>query len=293
MSTIGDLERKAGIGTSPAERAEFWRQFHHLEGEACLSAGVADLRRLIAVREVVSDASPTRVARCRREVMPPLTADQQAALQAYAAKHGRRWKSILSNAWMGGPPHDDGGVLRVFATRTVRPGCNPTGCPSRPSGRRAFTPGAWERRSLRGSLSFPFDDVIFLPTPDCPSVLLRSEPAAVRFKAAVAPRCGRTPPSFTEQARVLRRGQLALFARKPAPLVQVGPDPEAPVFPPVRADRTEGQAGMGRSRFGRPRKERPWPSLHPLPVNPHASCNFARALPSKWSGLPAPTPARR
>lgn len=113
MNTIGDLERKAGIGTSPAERTAFWRQFHHLEGEACLNAGVAELRRLIAAKEAVSDASPkTRVGRCRREVLPPLTAEQQAALQAYAAKHGRRWKSILSNAWMGGPPHDDGGVLR-------------------------------------------------------------------------------------------------------------------------------------------------------------------------------------
>ncbi|AIC29696.1 hypothetical protein IE4771_PA00190 (plasmid) [Rhizobium etli bv. mimosae str. IE4771] len=66
--------------------------------------------------------------------------------------------------------------------------------------------------------------------PDRPSVLLRSEPAAVRFKAAVAPRGGRTPPSFAEQARVLYRGQCALFARKPAPLVQAEPDPETPVF---------------------------------------------------------------
>lgn len=68
------------------------------------------------------------------------------------------------------------------------------------------------------------------PLPDRPSVLLRSEPAAVRFKAAVAPRGRRTSPSFTEQARVLFRGQLALCARKPAPLVQAGPDPETPVF---------------------------------------------------------------
>ncbi|AUX79128.1 hypothetical protein [Sinorhizobium fredii] len=113
MSTIGDLERRAGIGTSPAERTAFRRQFHHLEGEAFLNAGAAELRRLIAAREVESDArAKTRVARCRREVMPPLTAEQQAALEAYAARHGRRWKSILSNAWMGGPQHDDGGLLR-------------------------------------------------------------------------------------------------------------------------------------------------------------------------------------
>ncbi|OWV73556.1 hypothetical protein ATY75_30790 [Rhizobium sp. N122] len=44
--------------------------------------------------------------------MPPLTPEQEAALQAYAVRHGRRWKSILNNAWMGGPPYDDGGLLR-------------------------------------------------------------------------------------------------------------------------------------------------------------------------------------
>ena len=41
-----------------------------------------------------------------------MTAEQEAALQAYAVRHGLRWKSILNNAWMGGAPHDDGGILR-------------------------------------------------------------------------------------------------------------------------------------------------------------------------------------
>ncbi|MFS8057348.1 hypothetical protein QD357_31805 [Rhizobium sp. BR 317] len=113
MSTIGDLERRAGIGASPAERTAFWLQFHHLEGEACLNAGVAELRRLIAQREARPDPRPkVRAVRLSRETLPPLTLEQEAALQAYAAKHGRRWKSILNNAWMGGPPHDDGGLLR-------------------------------------------------------------------------------------------------------------------------------------------------------------------------------------
>lgn len=49
MGTIGDLEREAGIGTSPTERTEFWRQFHHLQGKACLDAGVAELKRLAAI----------------------------------------------------------------------------------------------------------------------------------------------------------------------------------------------------------------------------------------------------
>lgn len=40
------------------------------------------------------------------------TAEQEATLQAYAARHGRRWKSILNNVWMGGAPYDDGGTLR-------------------------------------------------------------------------------------------------------------------------------------------------------------------------------------
>ncbi|MBB5553345.1 hypothetical protein [Rhizobium lentis] len=113
MSTIGDLERRAGIGVSPAERTAFWLQFHHLEGEACLNAGVAELRRLIALREAPADPRPkTRTVSRTRETLPPLTPEQEAALQAYAARHGRRWKSILNNAWLGGPPYDDGGLLR-------------------------------------------------------------------------------------------------------------------------------------------------------------------------------------
>ncbi|MBB3302260.1 hypothetical protein FHT72_005909 [Rhizobium sp. BK077] len=113
MSTIGDLERRAGIGASPAERTAFWLQFHHLEGEACLNAGVAELRRLITSREAGPYPGPkTRAVRRTRGTLPPLTPEQEGALQAYAARHGRRWKSILNNAWMGGPPHDDCGLLR-------------------------------------------------------------------------------------------------------------------------------------------------------------------------------------
>lgn len=113
MSTIADLERRAGIGASPAERTAFWLQFHHLEGEACLNAGVAELRRLIALREAPADPRPkTRTVRRTRETLPPLTPEQEAALQVYAARHGRCWKSILNHAWMGGLPHDDGGLLR-------------------------------------------------------------------------------------------------------------------------------------------------------------------------------------
>jgi len=108
MATIGDLERDAGIGTSQVERTEFWRQFHHLEGKACLDAGVDELKRMIAAR----NGDAVRMSgRPKRERLPPLDSEQEAALHAYAAKHGRRWKSILNNVWMGGAPYDDGGIL--------------------------------------------------------------------------------------------------------------------------------------------------------------------------------------
>ncbi|MEY9785424.1 hypothetical protein ABIA23_006892 [Sinorhizobium fredii] len=48
------------------------------------------------------------------ERLPPLTAEQLASLRAYAAKHGRTWKSTPNRVWMGGPPYDDGGILRTL-----------------------------------------------------------------------------------------------------------------------------------------------------------------------------------
>ncbi|PDT01452.1 hypothetical protein CO666_25500 [Rhizobium chutanense] len=113
MGTIGDLELRAGIGPSPAERTAFWQQFHHLDGQACLDAGVAELRRRIAAKEGLTETAPSkRRGVPKRERLPPSTAEQETALQAYAARHGRRWKSILNNVWMGGAPYDDGGTLR-------------------------------------------------------------------------------------------------------------------------------------------------------------------------------------
>ena len=108
MATIGELEQQAGIGSSAAERTAFWLRFHHLEGKACLDAGVAEPKRMIAAR----DGTALRAVRHRRQRWPALNDDQEAALRAYAVRHGRRWKSILKNVWMGGPPHDDGGILR-------------------------------------------------------------------------------------------------------------------------------------------------------------------------------------
>ncbi|WP_200847879.1 hypothetical protein [Rhizobium sp. 18055] len=114
MTTIGDLERKAGIATSTEERTAFWTRFRHLKGEHRLRAGVAELLRLVAEKENATgdtDSTPG-AAQSKRERLPPLTVEQHRALQAYAAKHGRRWKSILNIVWMGAAPYDDGGILR-------------------------------------------------------------------------------------------------------------------------------------------------------------------------------------
>ena len=108
MSTNGDLEQQARIGSSDVERTAFWLWFHHLEGKASLDAGVAELRRMISERK--RSAPYRKEQTCQR--LPALSTDQKAAILAYAVKRGRRWKSILSNVWMGEPPHDDGGILR-------------------------------------------------------------------------------------------------------------------------------------------------------------------------------------
>ena len=43
-----------------------------------------------------------------------LTTEQQTAVQAFAAKHGRKWKSALADAWMTGrdASQPDGWALR-------------------------------------------------------------------------------------------------------------------------------------------------------------------------------------
>lgn len=48
--SIGELERRAGIGLSHAERLAYWRQFAHLKDKA-FSAAVADLKSRIAKKE--------------------------------------------------------------------------------------------------------------------------------------------------------------------------------------------------------------------------------------------------
>ena len=48
----------------------------------------------------------------RHEPQPPHTDRQVNALRDYAVRHGRSWKRILNDAWMGEAPHDDGPILR-------------------------------------------------------------------------------------------------------------------------------------------------------------------------------------
>ena len=48
--TIGDLERRAGIGPDHESRWEFWRAFTHLK-TGSFDAGVAELKRRIAAAE--------------------------------------------------------------------------------------------------------------------------------------------------------------------------------------------------------------------------------------------------
>lgn len=107
MATIGELEQQTGTGSSEAERTAFWLRFHHLDGNACLDAGVAELKRLIAER----GGTVLRAARHRHQRWPALIDDREAALRAYATRHGRRRKSILGDVWMGGPPYGDGRIL--------------------------------------------------------------------------------------------------------------------------------------------------------------------------------------
>lgn len=45
--SIGALERLAGIGGAPEERAAFWQPFSKLPGAQGLDAGVAELKRII------------------------------------------------------------------------------------------------------------------------------------------------------------------------------------------------------------------------------------------------------
>jgi hypothetical protein len=48
----------------------------------------------------------------RHDILPPLTEQEEAALQDYAVRHGRSWKRILNDVWMGERRDDAGQILR-------------------------------------------------------------------------------------------------------------------------------------------------------------------------------------
>ncbi|MGA1834198.1 hypothetical protein [Rhizobium wenxiniae] len=52
--SIGELERRAGIGPAHAERLAYWMQFAHLKDKA-FSAAIADLKTRIAAKEKTLD----------------------------------------------------------------------------------------------------------------------------------------------------------------------------------------------------------------------------------------------
>ncbi|EGP54220.1 hypothetical protein Agau_P200529 (plasmid) [Agrobacterium tumefaciens F2] len=62
-----------------------------------------------------------QVVAVRRKRLP-LTTEQEAAFQAFAAKHGRRWKSFVNHVSTDGAPYDESGILRGFETRMARSG---------------------------------------------------------------------------------------------------------------------------------------------------------------------------
>lgn len=98
-------------------------------------------------------------------------------------------------------------------------------------------------------LILPHAGIRAIPLPVFPAGLLRSEPAAGRFKAAIAPRSGRNPPISARLARVLRRAseELAPLVRKPTSLAWQAPDPEASSFRRFLLTAPAGKTGKGRN----------------------------------------------
>lgn len=86
-----------------------------------------------------------------------------------------------------------------------------------------------------------------------PFGLLRSEPAADRFKAAVAPRRGRSRRPAPSRAAGFARA-FAPLSRRSARLVLPSPDLEAFVFRRFGMPAPKGKPARGRNRFGIERK---------------------------------------
>ena len=79
--TLGELERRAGVGPSIEDRAAFWRPFHDLPATEVIDAGTTALRQ--ATR-------PAELPYART-----LTASQRIALARFAVLRGPGWKEAL------------------------------------------------------------------------------------------------------------------------------------------------------------------------------------------------------
>ena len=86
------------------------------------------------------------------------------------------------------------------------------------------------------------------PSPLFPAGLLRSEPAAGPFKAAIAPRSGRNPADLGKAGPRPAQGPVKNWprlVRKPASLAWQGPDPEASSFRWFLSTAPAGKTGRG------------------------------------------------
>lgn len=86
------------------------------------------------------------------------------------------------------------------------------------------------------------------PLPVLPAGLLRSEPAAGPFKAAIAPRSGRNPADLGKAGPRPAQGPVKNWpplVRKPTSLAWQGPDPEASSFRRFLLTAPAGKHGRG------------------------------------------------
>lgn len=91
--------------------------------------------------------------------------------------------------------------------------------------------------------------VVDHPLPVFPAGLLRSEPAAGHFKAAVAPRSGRNPADLGKAGPRPAQGPVKNWpplVSKPTLLAWQGPDPEASSFCRFLLTAPAGKTGKGR-----------------------------------------------
>lgn len=91
--TIGELERRAGVGPTVEDRAAFWRPFDRLPAGEVIDAGADALRRAARLAELP-----------HAETLAP---GQRLALARYAVLRGPGWKNTLQGDWMAARAEPD------------------------------------------------------------------------------------------------------------------------------------------------------------------------------------------